>query len=203
MLLAGALFAAGCTTGDNSSGLNLITPQGSHPAGFASTHPSLILSPSDTSLCQPCHGDALRGGIANVSCFSASRNGAACHPAGTHVTDWMNIDNFAAFHGTFAPGPPTCAKCHPIAGHPTCTTCHFNDSGSRDSGLFTHGDPFNHGGGQVSVGNICENCHQTSRIFRAGSPPSCLDGPGGAAHPGNEGCHSDTVINQTLTNPRF
>jgi len=322
LLFAGALFAAGCSTGNSGSGLNLITPGGSHPAGFASTHPSLILSSSDTSLCQPCHGDALDGGIAKVSCFSTSRNGVACHhfsptwgdptehgasakrapgnssfivcrtchgndfsgggsgvscfdchgvsaphpsrpwigtspavthtntdsvnaavcidchaggantdpphppptpaaagtapgcfngtlchnsavPAGTHATGWLNSDNATGFHGLFV-GTITCGNCHPISGHPTCTTCHFNDSGSRVSGSFTHVDPIdNHGGGQVSVGNICENCHQTSRTFRAGSPPSCAAGPGGSAHPGNEGCHSDTVINQTLTNPRF
>jgi hypothetical protein len=116
----------------------------------------------------------------------------------------MNSDNTAAFHGTAAPGPPTCTDCHPIAGHPTCTTCHFDANGSRVSGGFTHVNPLgNHGGGQVGVGNVCENCHQTSRTFRAGSPPSCQSGPGGAAHPGNEGCHADAVINQTLTNPRF
>jgi hypothetical protein len=116
----------------------------------------------------------------------------------------MNSDNTAVFHGTFAPGPPTCTDCHPIPGHPTCTTCHFDANGSRVSGGFDHVDAINnHGPPEVAVGNICENCHQTSRTFRVGAPPSCLAGPGGAAHPGNLGCHYDPVIDQTLTNPRF
>ncbi|MBK5095269.1 MAG: hypothetical protein JJE32_06255, partial [Deltaproteobacteria bacterium] len=136
-----------------------------------------------------CHGDAV--------------------PAGTHGTGWLDFDNSAAFHGSFVTSL-TCetAACHPISGHPTCTSCHFDDQGSRaytplgfthDASVFT-----NHRDGALAsaAGTICENCHQTSRTFPAGSPPSCQGG--GQDHPNNDGCHYDaTLLDPVLTNPRF
>jgi hypothetical protein len=119
------------------------------------------------------------------------------------------LDNTAVFHGSFVT-QTTCetAACHPISGHPTCTSCHFDNQGSRaytplgfthDASVFT-----NHRDGALAsaAGTICENCHQTSRTFRAGSPPTCQGG--GQDHPNNDGCHYDaTLLDPVLTNPRF
>ncbi|MGZ8449820.1 MAG: hypothetical protein ACXWWV_09560, partial [Candidatus Deferrimicrobiaceae bacterium] len=141
-------------------------------------------------------------------------NNTLCHgsvvPAGTHTTGWLDRDTPAAFHGTFV-GQITCetAACHPISGHPTCTSCHFDNQGSRanaslnpsfahDASVFT-----NHmNGSYSSVGNVCENCHQTSRTFRTGAPPSSCGPTGG--HPNNQGCHYDaSLLDPVLTNPNF
>ena len=146
---------------------------------------------------------------AGSGCF----NGTLCHasvtPAGTHTTGWLDSDS-AAFHGSLV-GSISCenASCHPISGHPTCTTCHFDNAGSRANASLS--PPFAHDGNvfsnhreesYASVGNVCENCHQTSRTFRAGAPPSGC-GPTGN-HPENRGCHYDSsLLDPVLTNPRF
>lgn len=179
-------------------------PSGSgYSHGVTSGHS--VFTGSQASVCVTCHEVNNRfGHMPQPFCHN-------CHvpfpvPAGTHATGWLNSDNTTGFHGAFVPGI-TCetSGCHPITGHPTCTTCHFTAAGSRATTGFTHVNPAdNHGDGQTFVGTICENCHQTSRTFRAGSPPSCVSGPGGGAHPGNEGCHYDqTLLAPVLTNPRF
>ena len=215
----------GTTTGNFNGGTAQVSCLNSacHLGGGSSPHPANWL-PGNTyvhttsdegnaSECAFCHfGESGNGnhpptpppGGSNPGCF----NNTLCHgaggvPAGTHETGWLDSDS-SSFHGASVP-TITCetSGCHPISGHPTCTTCHFNASGSRATGGFTHNNPTNnHGGSQRSVGNICENCHETSRTFRAGSPPSCAAGPG-STHPNNDGCHSDPVIDQTLNNPRF
>jgi len=199
-----------------------------HGAGVQSPHASQWL-PGDTyvhtttdegnaPVCALCHYNEPGAGAhtptpppagVTVGCF----NNTLCHgvggvPAGTHETGWLDFDNSAAFHGSFVT-QITCetAACHPISGHPTCTSCHFDNQGSRaNPGLsFAHdGNVFrDHREESLAsgAGTVCENCHQTSRTFRAGAPPSSC-GPS-RNHPGNEGCHSDPVIDQTLTNPRF
>ena len=145
LLLFGALFAAGCSTGNDSSGLALVDPQGNHPADWISTHPSFAGLGSE--MCKSCHGDDLRGGISRVSCFSASFNGQGCHAGGPiqHPLGAAWLDptvGGVGFHGTQAkadltvcqvchgtPGttlfnggsaPTSCAACHPAAtSHPT------------------------------------------------------------------------------------
>ncbi|NNG47767.1 MAG: hypothetical protein HKM86_11725 [Deltaproteobacteria bacterium] len=188
-----------------------------HPASWRTgdIYVHTTVAEGNASVCAFCHTGGANSPIPPPSppapggtppgCF----NSTLCHgdavPAGTHGTGWLDSDNSAAFHGSFVT-QTTCetAACHPISGHPTCTTCHFNASGSRATGRFTHVNPRNNHEDDVErVGNICENCHETSRTFRAGSPPSCASGHDGPGHPGNDGCHSDPVINQTLTNPRF
>jgi hypothetical protein len=133
-----------------------------------------------------------------------------CHydpiPQGTHGKGWLNSDNTTGFHGGFVPSI-TCANCHPLAGHPTCTTCHFTANGSRAYPPlgFTHGptvyDDHQSDALASAVGTVCENCHQTSRTYRGGSP-SCTDG--GASHPGNRGCHfNESLLNPVFANPRY
>src|SRR3972149_4735369 len=61
LLLFGVLLSAGCSTGTGDSGLNLVTPSGSHPAGFLSTHTAFAIS--DTTQCESCDGSDLHGGV--------------------------------------------------------------------------------------------------------------------------------------------
>lgn len=309
-----ALTLTGCSTTAENSGLSLVDASGNHPAGFVSTHPSLVRGPADADQCEPCHGDGLTGGIANVSCFTATRDGTACHhpapatwetpavhgaaakgspglsscqvchgidfagggsgvacadchgpahpdqwqststykhtttdaanapvcalchfnepgggshppadpppgsnpgcfndtlchgarvPLGTHTTGWLNSGAGAAFHGQSG---LSCGECHPISGHPTCTTCHFDENGSRNNATlnFAHTGDVNRDhrrGALAAVGNVCENCHQTSRTYGGGEPSGC--GPG-QNHPGNKGCHYDNaLLNPVLNNPRY
>ncbi|MGZ8440704.1 MAG: hypothetical protein ACXWXD_07980, partial [Candidatus Deferrimicrobiaceae bacterium] len=171
--------------GDFAGGLSEVPCYTCH--GASAPHPSSWLpgatyvhtstAEGNASLCGFCHYGESTGGNhaptpppAGSGCF----NNTLCHgsvvPAGTHTTGWLDRDTPAAFHGTFV-GQITCetAACHPISGHPTCTSCHFDNQGSRanaslnpsfahDASVFT-----NHmNGSYSSVGNVCENCHQTS-----------------------------------------
>ncbi|MGB3097537.1 MAG: hypothetical protein WBB46_12490 [Candidatus Deferrimicrobiaceae bacterium] len=192
-----------------------------HPSQWRSvdTYVHTNTNEENASVCAQCHLNGANSPIGAPSppapagtppgCF----NSTLCHgdavPAGTHGTGWLDFDNSAAFHGSFVTSL-TCetAACHPISGHPTCTSCHFDDQGSRAYTPlgFTHNASVftNHRDGDLAsdAGTICENCHQTSRTFRAGSPPSCA--PGGSNHPDNDGCHyNDPLLDPVLTNPRF
>ncbi|MGE5189428.1 MAG: hypothetical protein ACM3NF_05170 [Gemmatimonadota bacterium] len=195
-------------------------PPDFHAAGWYTDHRAFALA-NGTGSCADaaCHGATLHAdppSAAGPSCFSASWGSLSCHaggpllpPPGTHETGWLNQDNTTGFHGVFV-ASINCSACHPVAGHPTCTTCHFDANGSRATAGFTHAFDASatprvaHGDAQKPLGTTCENCHQTGRTFRAGSPPSCASGPGGLAHPGNEGCHYDAaLLDPVLTNPRY
>lgn len=196
-------LGAKCTLCHFSIGGSKVPSGSAYSHGVPSGH-SAFASPQ-ADVCVNCHEVNNRfGHMPQPFCHN-------CHapfpvPAGTHGKGWLNLDNNAGFHGAFVPGI-TCetSECHPISGHPTCTTCHFTAGGSRATTGFTHVNPAsNHGDGQRPGGSTCENCHQTSRTFRAGAPPSCASGPGGNSHPGNEGCHyDDPLLNPVLANPRF
>jgi len=207
-----------------SSGVSCYTCHGAsapHPASWRTgdTYVHTSVDGGNASVCAFCHTGGANSPIPPPSppapggtppgCF----NSTLCHgdavPAGTHATGWLDFDNTVAFHGSFV-ASLTCetAACHPISGHPTCTSCHFDNQGSRaNPGLsFAHdNNVFNiHRQGSLAsaVGTICENCHQTSRTFRAGAPPSSCGPTGG--HPDNDGCHyNDPLLDPVLTNPRF
>src|SRR4030067_2133638 len=72
--IGGAILAAvvfgGVSPATRTSGLNLVDPQGNHPANFLSTHPRFAVA--DVEQCKDCHGNDLAGGIANTSCFTAA-----------------------------------------------------------------------------------------------------------------------------------
>jgi len=155
LLLLGVLLAAGCSTSNGNSGLNLVTPQGNHPAGFVSTHPTLILSSSDISLCQSCHGDTLQGGIAKVSCFSPSLNGVACHHPSP--ASWAT----PAQHGASSKQAP---------GHSSfivCQICHGNDFAGGGSGVSCLNTAGCHGSGvSEHRGDSC----RAHRLEQRGDP---------------------------------
>src|SRR5689334_16955495 len=84
-VLLGAVVAVlgGCSSGSNSA--PAIDSNGNHPVGWVvavsgGAHPAAYLT--TPAQCVSCHGSDLLGGIAKVSCFSASVSGIACHPAG-------------------------------------------------------------------------------------------------------------------------
>ncbi|MBI5576724.1 MAG: hypothetical protein HY896_10240 [Deltaproteobacteria bacterium] len=179
LLLLAGVVAVGCSTGNGTSGLNLIAPDGNHPAGFVSTHPSLVLSSSDTSLCRPCHGEGLDGGIAKVSCFSNTLNGVACHHSSPtwgspteHGASAKRAPGQSSFivcricHGNdFTGGGSTvsCFPCHGVsAPHPAAPW-----RGTSPAVTHTDTDPVN--------AVVCFDCHASGGA-PAGTPPGCFNG---------------------------
>lgn len=183
VLLAG--IAAGCSTAQDPG--NPVNAQGSHPAGFVSTHPSLA-RPSGAA-CTPCHGDDLRGGISRVSCSSASRNGVACHAGGPafHPQGWVDCTSVlvsrAAWHATayqdnVLVNGTACAGCHapPALDNATsgfCVRCHFTISGARvpPGSSWVHGTYDGHAFGDNAARAVCMACHDAHNRF--GQQPSC------------------------------
>ena len=183
LFLLGVFLAVGCSTSATNSGTNLVDAQGNHVAGFFAAHPAL--AQPDGEVCRSCHGDDLRGGIAGVSCFSASRNGVGCHASGPvfHPATWVDPRALgtAAFHGTaFLNNTPVngvqCTACHVL--NDKCTQCHFTFAAAPVrrtpvasavqhtwSAIQTagHGAPefFN----DNAVRPVCQTCHETYNRF--------------------------------------
>lgn len=190
-LLASAVVS-GCSSGTPTG--NLVDANGNHPAGFVSTHPASARP--DGSACSPCHGSDLRGGISNVSCFSASRNGATCHANGPafHPADWVDVKTrgTSSWHGdaylsnVVINGLP-CSSCHTLGtsgtpGAGKCETCHFSFA-SKPVSRIPVGDNTEHdwtnfqtaGHGKAAyaddnvVNAVCQACHNVN--IRFGNPP--------------------------------
>lgn len=206
-----ALLAVGCSTSTETGGFALVDEQGNHPANFVSTHPAFALP--DGSVCAECHGSDLRGGIAGVSCFLASRDGVGCHASGPafHPTAWVDARGrgTAAFHGTaFVDNVLirglSCDACH--VPEDKCTQCHFTFAASpvRRTPVASavehtwsaiqsagHGAPefFN----DNAVRTVCQACHETYNRF--GRSPFCHNchepfpsfHPAGWENPGQHG----------------
>ena len=106
-------------------------------AGLISVPPTVTpVAPGErrTGICTECHGQALDGGIARVSCFACHNGpeGAIGHPAG-----WLlGRDNPATFHGRYGRDLVSgCTTCHgadltgsfvfqSVIGAPGCASCH-------------------------------------------------------------------------------
>ena len=180
-------LATGCSTGNNSSGLNLVDAQGNHAPDFLSTHPARALPDGD--LCTECHGDDLRGGISGVSCFSASRNGVGCHANGPafHPASWLNKTAGPGFHGAAYMGNAlirglACTGCHePATSFYNCLECHFNEGGTQrvpTGSAYVHGSIGGHAAfGPLDAPNattsVCINCHATNNRFGHMPQPFC------------------------------
>jgi len=87
--IVAAVGFCGCSSGPTASSLGFLDSQGKHPEGWVSPpapSPHADFALPDGSECTGCHGSvtdaAQSGGIANVSCFTASLNGVACHANG-------------------------------------------------------------------------------------------------------------------------
>lgn len=187
MLLFLAAAAGGCSTAQDPG--NPVDAQGNHAADFVASHPSF--AGSGGAGCVPCHGADLRGGIAQVSCYSASRDGAACHANGPafHPGGWLDCTSVATsragWHATayqdnlLVNGSP-CATCHTppaLDNVPSgkCVQCHFTLSGARvpPGSSWIHGTYDGHAAfaDNAAATAVCMACHDTHNRF--GQKPSC------------------------------
>jgi hypothetical protein len=163
----------GCSKSNDTA--PAIDRTGKHPAGWVvagsgGDHPAAyIASPAQ---CVTCHGKDLLGGIAQVSCFSASLAGITCHPSGpsSHPVGFAN----PTIHGPRAKaalaganGFSFCQRCHGTAFAGALTP----DGKSSASCVACHGVPAPHSpkpwrGGQFTHTNtdpsnapLCAQCH--------------------------------------------
>ncbi len=169
-----------------------------HPAGWrdpglhgaaAKAQPGIE---SGFSSCQSCHGGDFRGGIAGVSCFTASRATGACHvragvsvnaphsplpwrtyPTPTH-TD--TVDDAAGLNAA------ACALCHTMGANlrtPILATYAAGQAGCFNSTLchavMSHpagwAQPANHGAAAKSNLTYCQQCHADKPLGGPGSNP--------------------------------
>ena len=166
------------------------TSQSGHPAqgwlvrGDMKFHGARWLE-TGTQYCAGCHGEDLRGGDANISCYTC-HNGPSGHPAEV----WL-VKTSESFHGLAASdrGLSACAACHGedyeggISGT-SCKTCHTSQSGHPAQGWLVKGDSKFHGIRLSQTGTqYCAGCHGSD--FQGGDAGvncfTCHNGPSG--HP--------------------
>ncbi len=147
-------------------------PDAGHPEDFFPTHPAEYRASQGS--CSTCHGADLLGGIANVSCFSMTRDGRACHPGGPggHPAGWRSL------HTALDPAQAT-----------TCAACHDNPANNLPPGCFNnslcHGPRSGHPADWITA-------HARSNPALATSCARCHDNPGNDLPPGcfnNSLCH--------------
>jgi len=186
---------------ENDRASNIDPRTGKHPDGWVvaltgGSHPDAYLKVP--SSCFECHGKDLTGGISNVSCFSANRNGIACHPGGpsNHPAGWASPDSHgaaakAAFSGRN--GMPHCQVCHgtDFAGGSSGKSC-LNAAGCHGAGIFAAHSPQpwrstiggrTHTTADATNAAACAACHlnganssrQPSPAAPAGTAPGCFN----------------------------
>lgn len=196
--IAGVVCLAGllaCSTSRTGGGaLNLVNPQGAHPAGFLTSHPALAISSLDQ--CKTCHGQDLTGGIAKASCFTA-----ACHH--DPVPGWA----LPGTHGLMAKRAPD----NTGAGFAACQICHGTDFLGRDAAMACgtchstnaphpgkpwHTAQANHASTDPGNAPVCAQCHfPGSTVNPAGHPVS--PAPAGTA----PGCFNNTLCHGNAQAP--
>ncbi|MDA8122535.1 MAG: hypothetical protein M0Z38_08230 [Deltaproteobacteria bacterium] len=148
-----------------------------HGPGWVQAHQ--VSARPDGAACKPCHGADLLGGTSGVSCYSASRNGTACHAGGPafHPLTWLDctVRGTNSWHATaYGNNTPPCATCHDLGTK--CILCHFTIGGTK----YPVGSTWSHGrsghdddsiADNASVTVVCVNCHDTHNRF--GHPPVC------------------------------
>ncbi|MGZ8432447.1 MAG: hypothetical protein ACXWWW_10915, partial [Candidatus Deferrimicrobiaceae bacterium] len=197
VIVVAALAAGGCSTSTTTSGLSLVDEQGGHSANFLSTHPGFAVS--SVSQCSPCHGDDLKGGIANTSCFTA-----ACHH-GTK-TGWVVTPPGTQGHGTSAKKKPgssgfvSCRICHGndfLGGsvQVACLNagCHGGAGQSPHPAQWRSGDTYIHTTTDEANASVCAQCHLNGNNSPIGppSPPAAAGTPPGCFN--NTLCHEAGV----------
>ena len=178
--LALAALFSGCSTANPESALNLVDGTGKHVDGWVGGHGSYALP--DGSLCIPCHGDNLDGGIAGVSCSTASYNGQGCHAngPGLHTAGWLD-KSAPDFHAlAYSPADNSCSLCHDPAQPDSppgynCLDCHFSEDGTQrvpSGNGYAHGSTAQaHKGFSGSEAQVCVNCHTVNIGY--GNQASC------------------------------
>jgi hypothetical protein len=206
LLIVIALAAGGCSTSTTNSGLSLVDEQGNHPDNFLATHPGFALS--SVSQCTTCHGDDLKGGIANTSCFNA-----ACHH-GT-VPGWVAVPPAAQAHGASAKKAPgnsgfvSCRICHgdTFSGGGAQVSCLNNGASCHGAGVLSphpgqwlSGGTYFHMTTDEANAPVCAQCHRNgnnspiappSPTAPAGTPPGCFN---------NTLCHGENPVPHPLDN---
>lgn len=174
-----AIALSGC--GDKNDKA-VFSPDTGHSAGWNTAHKSS--AKADLESCVECHGEALEGGKANVSCN-------LCHIGGTtavHPSQWGNYAyaRHKSFVTTSTTGTGTCANtsCHGpdllgVAGSgPSCATaCHIGGALKKHPADWTQTS--SHKNYVVNVkandSSSCKNavCHGTTGkgVFLSG--PAC------------------------------
>ena len=190
-----------------------------HPVDWIQDHGAQALP--DGSPCISCHGSDLDGGIANVSCYSDSNDGQACHGAlgpAFHPTDWLNKSSSGssnwhadAYSSGFLINGVPCDTCHTppaLDSWPDgkCVQCHFDIDGSNTPGAtWTHGTvPHDQFLGTAEA-DVCVNCHEVNNRFGHGPTfTDCYDCHG--VHPldwADPDIHGDAAKSQPGTDTGF
>ena len=193
------LSAAGCSSSNKEAQFDPNT--GKHPADWYTAHRAAY--PANPSSCTQCHGTDLRGGVAAVSCFSATFNGMTCHPGGPsgHPADWALFNK----HGTAAKGAPntttgfaSCQICHGanFAGDigVTCLnngSCHGTDVSAPHSPQPWRGGTRTHTNTNEGNAPVCGLCHLGNR-----TPPAYVPLQPGTPPPD---CFNNTLCHGSLT----
>lgn len=196
LLLGAVAFAAGCSTSNENSSVGHLDAQGNSVAGWVVPFPgpsahsrsaTFDYINTGTSNCSECHGDALNGGIAKVSCVNS-----ACHH-NPLVTGWGN----PALHGAAAKRAPgsssffSCQICHGsdfsggVAGF-ACANCHAppHPEPAPNGGGWLPGSPRTHVDTDASNAPVCAQCHRDGRLSPIppptppappGTPPGCFN----------------------------
>jgi predicted CxxxxCH...CXXCH cytochrome family protein len=190
------LLAAACSdVRKGSTPFNSET--GKHPTNWIVDHRAAYIS--DTGQCTPCHGSDIKGGISNVSCFSASFNGMSCHANGPsgHPAGWGDPGS----HGATAKTAPDnslghgfqyCERCHgaDFAGgsvNKSCFTCHtVNAPHSPKPWRTSAGSARTHTDTNTGNAAVCANCHALGANLTSVPVPTNLV-------PGTPGCFNSTL----------
>jgi predicted CxxxxCH...CXXCH cytochrome family protein len=205
MIIAAALAAAGCSTGNERSVLDPAT--GEHPAEWIVDHRATFLA--DPGQCTECHGADLSGGISGVSCYSAGFNGMSCHANGPgHPAGWASPDA----HGPAAKSAPNAAQ---GTGFSSCQTCHgsdftggiakrscMNTSGCHGANVASPHAPApwrstgtatrTHAGTNAANAPVCAQCHANgANSSLQPSPPAAAGTAAGCFN--NTLCHGSNV----------
>jgi predicted CxxxxCH...CXXCH cytochrome family protein len=132
-----ALVSLVACSGSNSSAPAAVDANGKHPDNWLQQHWVAYRQANGGSKavssgtnCSECHGSDLSGGIAKVSCFTASYNGVSCHANADHTlghpASW-SVPTSAGFHSSaFGSNlnPSQLGK----AIDSNCVPCHAADS---------------------------------------------------------------------------
>jgi hypothetical protein len=186
-----ALFATGCSTSNENSGLTLVDEAGNHPSNFLSTHPGYAVA--EVGQCTSCHGSDLTGGISGQSCFLSS-----CHH--DTVPGWVAAPPAAQPHGNSAKAVPgssgfvSCQICHASdfsggGAQVTCLIagCHGGSGQSPHPADWGGGDTYKHTTTAEQNASVCAQCHLNGNNSPIG-PPSPPAAPGAAP-----GCFNSTL----------
>ncbi len=202
LLLLTAISLSGCGEVNENSPASVYP----HPADWVietigGLHSSAYQTHQD--LCIEGHGSAQdpgsNGGISGVSCFTASRNGIACHPDGPsgHPDGWSAPTSHGRAAKAVAPGFESCGRCHGTdfngGSGQSCLTCHTTAphptaAAWRSTGTITHTTT-----GQNNA-PVCGICH-TSTISNLSSPYSTwfTNSPAGSFKTGSPNCFTATL----------